>query len=368
MVTGIMLLWLASGEAQAAPPPLLPPGMFLVRAVVIGEEERRSEIRNTLRVEHVYVGEGDVNAKTFFAFSAEMESQRFSGNVIVPRLQLGEEGIWLVKQPNDQLLPEHLYNYAQWPARINPGSPHGPSYQTMYDFAKRVEMIAHRPKRDAVIASLKRSATNRNPYISSWAISRLAVVATKDDHVASFLDQLISVAAVPMQGQIELDNALIDVRGAAWRESEKRFGIFRGWLESQPDANDAGLVATHLQIVSQHPNNIGFTQSNLLRLAKLLAENDRFPLAARAQASIVVMSAARRYDTDQEVFKLAAELVDSDLPEEIRRSVAWVFVHNFDLDEPRRQALRDLRSKTKEKPVLDALDAALARSDKIDSR
>lgn len=347
---------------------LLPARMSLVRAIVVEEDIMPPVVRNKLLVEYLYEGDDRVTGQTFQCESAAEFPQGNWPTLIVPRLAIGERGIWLIEEANHKLYPKGMYNYTRWPARLDPSARGRARYQTIRAFADTVEGVARLRKNSEKISELKRLTTDENPYVSSWAVSRLAVAATDDEDIAIFLDRLVEVAGAPAQGQVELDKALIDVRGAAWRESEQRFALFREWFRGEPSAKDAALVMHRLSVVSQHPNTQGFPQEQLLEMIRLLARNDHFPLSKRENSRSLLMWAAMRYDTDEKVFECAAELVGSDLPEEIRRSVAWVFVHNFDLDEPRRETLRGLRSKTKEKPVLDALEAALARPDKLDSR
>lgn len=339
---------------------LLPGRTALVRAIVIGENNADVDVINLIRIEHVYAGDPGIIGRTFSARSAEQMPEG-NGSVLVPRLRIGEVGIWLVEDGRGELFSKDWYNYMRWPARRVRSRPSAPDYDAIRHFSECVEAAARLDEPGKIIAALKQLATDESPYSSSWAISRLAVAAASEEHIASFMDRLVGNDDVPIQGQVELDKALIAVRGAPWRESKERLDMFRRWLGGQLGPRESSLVVTHLDLAAQHPTNDGFSQAELLKLTRLMVENDHFAVSERARARYVLMWAARRYESDQKVFETAVDLVDSDLPDEIRTKIAWVLVRDVDLNAPRRDVIRGVRKRVEGQSVVGALDDALAR-------
>lgn len=365
MLTAVLSAFLM---ARVAPPDTIsamPPDLFLVRAAVVSAEQEEGQVTilHTLRVEHVYGGAADIRGRTFSAYSAT-EPTPINPYATVPRLEVGEESIWLLSESNQALHAQSWHNYMRWPVRVVHKWQDGPNYQTISEFAERVEATSRQGGDQSLIDALRALAVDKNPYVSSWALSRLLVPATKDELIAQFLDQLTLDDRVPVQGQVELDKVLVKVRGARWRESLKRYQLFTSWLEKPRADRDAYLIVNRLDEVSQHPDTWGFAQDELLGLTAILVENERFALAERKHAGGVLGWAAKRYDDDQPVFDMVCHLVDSPLPEELRREIAWAFLSFRNLDGARRAKIERLRETVKAKSVRDVLDGSISRTRK----
>ena len=86
---------------------------------------------------------------------------------------LSFSGIWLVKDEGEELRPVTIYNYLRWPARELATRESAAVYEKIVALAETVDGISQLSRTDAVMA-LDSRVSNENPYISSWAISRLS--------------------------------------------------------------------------------------------------------------------------------------------------------------------------------------------------
>lgn len=368
LMTGFLLLAAAPAPAGL---PLLPTSTYLIRGKVIDAQQTRGTLtKNKICIDHVYHGPKDLIAQTLVTYSADSLTGNAT-NVVVPSLRVGEIAIWLLVRSSGGLSPEGWYNCVRWPIRETNGLGSAPSYETIEALAETLERVSELSREDQATAALKHLATDANPYISSWAISRLPAVSQGATEVLDFLTGLVNDEHLPIQGQVALDAVLqgqADIEGILierpsprWQNSEARLNLFRRWMAGALSKRDAALVITRLDHTAQHPTLIGFPQDDLMRLVTLLVTNDKFPLAERQRGSTIIMWAARRYDSDDVTFNTAVDLVSSDLTDQLREAVAAVFVNEFVLNEDRRQILTKLRDGESAKSIIRLLDKALAR-------
>lgn len=367
MITIICLIVSVFSDLDEPPLPLLPRGAYLVRATVAEATNMPPAapyyVRNKVVVQHVYGHAGEIKGRAFFANSADDSIRGNRTGLVIPRLRIGEAGIWLVKDAGDELRPVQLYNYFRWPARELQIPEWAALYEAIHAFAETVESISRLPRSD-VVKALENRAADENPYISSWAISRLPEISQRSGDVVDFLNRLVDAAHVSIQGQVEVDRVQTALNGPRWQHSKARLKLFNRWLTGALPEHDARLVVSRLDEVAQHPDTIGFAQEDLLALTELLARNDRFPLNERQRARFVLMWSVRRYDSDQKPFETTADIVASDLPEELRRDVAWLFLKEFALNEERRETLSRLRETASGDSVKSILNKALAAPSK----
>lgn len=340
--------------------PLLPMHMHLVKGMVVDEKPSRAYYVNRIRIDHVYGREKYLVAREFSANSTDHAIQ---GNTrpVVPRLRVGESGIWVVSDSNSDVRSVDLYNYVRWPIRPTARPDGLPSYETIEAFADNIERVSRLSRRDDAVAALERLTMDANPYISSWAISRLSPVSVGSGETIDFLERLVGNTNVPIQGQVELDKAQLGLHGPRWGRSEARFKLFQRWFASGPSERDAHLVVTRLDLITQHADREGFPQDEVLRLVTLLVKNNKFPLSERQRAGTMIASAARRSDNDEKVFETVVELVSSDLTETLRAPLAAMFLREFKIDDARRAVLKKLRDDEKTEAVKALLNKALAR-------
>ncbi|HEX5444287.1 MAG TPA: hypothetical protein VFW87_10680 [Pirellulales bacterium] len=338
MLSVICFLVSVAAESQVSRRAAMPDGIHLVRAAVVEADEAAPHVRNTLLIKHVYGGDTDLNGQRFSAKSADETGQ---GNeyIVIPRLRIGDQGIWLIKTTPEGLRTQNYYNYMRWPA-IELRSPDwAPPYRAVEAFADAVERVSRIDEPNESATVLKNLVIEDNPYISSWAISRLPEVSQASGEVVDFLNRLVDNVDVPVQGQVELDRVQLSLHGPRWQRSKARRGLFDRWFTAAQREREASLVVSRLDEVAQHPETIGFSQEDLLKFVGVLARNEGFPLSERQRIRFVLMWSVRRYDGDQEPFETTADIVASDLPEQVRLDVAWLFLKEFASNEERRKIL-----------------------------
>lgn len=361
--------------APDAPLPLLPvhpyPSTYLVRGTVIGGCESPRYAVNEIRIDHIYHGPESLLRRTFSAISADELPEGSNPYITIPSLRVGETLIAVIYEWNGKLSASQRYAFTPWPVRASGNPDWMPSYDTIKAFAEAVERVSQFTGRDEATMALKRLASDGNPYISSWAIARLPVVSQRSAEVFQFLKHLVADDGVPIQGQVELDRVLlgqddgsiaVEHHDPQWQLSEARLKLFRRWFVGAPSKRDAELVVRRLDAITQHPDEKGFRQNELLELVAMLAKNDRFSLSARQRTASILSWAAKRYEEgDEKVFHTAVELVSGDLPEDVRRRVAEVIETSTAIDDARRSTLTDLLGAEKAESVAATLKQALAR-------
>lgn len=364
MYTAVVVSLIVAAQAQALQ--LLPEGSYLVRGIVTNQGESGPYLVADIQIEHVYNAGDEIVGRHFSANTADEQTPGSVNRVIVPRLRIGESGLWLLQQDSGPLRPRsvYVYNYVAWPVIKGRQTPGGPRFEAVASFAETLERVSQIRGRDVAISELKRLTTDSNPHVSSWAISRVAAAAaTVDDGLVGFLTDLVRNTQIPVQGQVELDRAQVELRRRDWARSDARLKLFLRWFVRGVPNADAYLVAEQLGRAAQHPATAGFTQPDLLLLTTLLAENARFPLSARKCVGSILRSAVRSYDDDRPAFEAALKMLDARFPAEVRRSVALAFVHDLEMDDECRERLTKLRDIETDKSVLQLLSGALARPD-----
>lgn len=368
----ISTLFLCVATAISGTHAVLPAGMHLVEGEVLDIEASNASYVSKVKINRVYgTGEGLVGRE----FSARSADPKFKGNaarLVIPRLRVGERGIWVVRDWYGELHHLDSYNYARWPTREGGGRRGEPPIGAAKRFAEAIARVSKLPTADEAAAALQALTTDANPYISSWAIARLPAVCRDAARASHFLEGLVRDEHVPIQGQVAIDRALlgqedgsilVEHHNRQWQNSQSRLNLFRRWFAgAPPSTRDAALVVSRLDLITQHPDMQGFSQENLLQLVTLLAKNEQFPLSERQRARTIMSWPAERYDDgDEKVFEKAVELVSSDLPEQMRARIAGVFASRVALDEKRRTVLRKLRDAEKSESVEAILKEALAR-------
>lgn len=368
MTISILLLCFAAAKSDMHR--VLPEGMHIVEGVVLDAKASGRSYPSTIRINRAYGPEEDLVGRQFTARSADPQVKGNRAYLVIPRLRVGERGIWVVQDVNGDLRYVDLYNFIRWPVRQVAGRGYSPPAEVAKRFAEAVERVSKLPSADDATAALERLTTDANPYISSWAITRLPATCPDAAGATRFLQRLVGNEHIPIQGQVALDRALLGQKDGSilvehhnreWQYSEARLKLFQRWCNGALSARDAQLVITRLDITAQHPGEKGFRQEELMQLVTLLLNNDKFSLAERQRASTIIMWAASRYETDVGIFKAAVALVSSDLPEQLRAAIAAEFIRGFTLDDTRRKSLQKLRDEETAKSVIAFLDEALAR-------
>lgn len=369
MTNSIFLFCFAAAKADMHR--LLPAGVHIVEGVVLDVKASGRSSPSTIRINRAYGPEDDLVGREFTARTAGPHVIGNVARLVIPRLCVGELGLWVVQEFNGQLRYVDLYNFLRWPVREAGGWRDAPPIELARQFAEAVERVSKQPSAEDATAALKRLTTDTNPYISSWAITRLPAASQDAAGASRFLEGLAGDEHVPIQGQVALDRALLGQDDGSilvahhnrqWQHSETRLKLFRRWFTGMLTKRDARLVVTRLDILTQHPDMKGFRQDDLLRLVKLLAANEKLPLPEREHAAIIMRSAAERYEEgDEKVFETAVELLSSDLPESVRAHIAGVLISRVASDDMRRGAVTKLLDSEKAESVAAVLKEALAR-------
>lgn len=327
----------------------------IVSAQVSSVSSEGSVQKVILVVKDVYFGSADLAGRTFTV----MNRARGSYVLSLPKLKVGEIGIWLVRSENGTITPA-VYEMLKISATVQ--LPAIESNQLKYKeavvWAKAVQQISHaEPKRR--IGLLKQAAVSSEPVVSAWAVETIG--RTKSKGQVAFLERLVENKKLPIRGQVMLDAALAKLKGKKWYLSEARGALLRKWVRSKMGARDAGKVLVRIDVSWQHRTT---STERTLALVKTMVLNEGIPLAVRERCCGVTGSVVIREKDGDKAFKLLVELVQRKKEPRIRIAAAYAIRHSVGADKARLAAIRTVRMKVADQKVRKILGEAIERAEK----
>ncbi|TVQ57384.1 MAG: hypothetical protein EA377_00945 [Phycisphaerales bacterium] len=222
----------------------------VVRAVV--EEQETHVGGRTItqqRIEYVYSGPPGLVGQTFNDISIGPDfrgAKRGARYLILAPLKPGETGIWMLVPWEDTWFREDGRSLkAWWPARPNIDPPHGPDYENIVELAEAMETVCNAETEDERIDLLKGFAMSATSEVSVGAITLLEEIVP--EVLLRFVDQT-NVRELPIRAQILIDNRMMKLQRADWRDSESRQRLIAAWAADviHHDDSDATLILIRL--------------------------------------------------------------------------------------------------------------------------
>ena len=322
----------------------------------------------TMKISHVYCGASTLLGVEFSA-RTEKHAQPFFRRDFLdpPLLKVGETGLWiLVKQPEGNLTPALEMNRAThvWPVRQGIS----PRYDEALDLAQAIEKVASAPSSADQFNLTKSFAKSRRPSLSLWAIETLGWLGTAGwaaEDVVRFLEELTQDQRVPVVGQVAIDNALLALPRAGWKDSPLRLELLERWVTARLSVEDADEMAGQIHLLAQRPTYAGFDIDETLALIGTAIENEGLPLTTRERLLWTVPNTMpvrlRRFKDDEPAFEFLVDVVQHGSVPGLRRNAARCLAAFLETEpERRRGVILELLSATNDEQLAKDLTASLA--------
>jgi hypothetical protein len=272
------------------------------RVVEVGQQQRVQTIPAVVEIVHDYRGPARLVGQRFADFSGGVGTRGTGAN---PRLQVGEEGLWTLKDYPSGLGPNFAQTGLPFSGRAR--KDHSPRYEQTIAVAEAVEKLSKTPaaRQEALGHEY---ALSDIPELSAFAIRALVKARTAD--ADAVVDSLLTNGKLMAASQAILDEALALSRDKAWLTSPQRLDLLHRWVGGKPPIAGSGEVITRLDDAVQHR---GLDLPTYLGLMKIATDN-------------VALSAERRRWVAGHVIHviLHSPRTDRFTPQEKATALAWL--------------------------------------------
>lgn len=308
-----------------------------------------------LAVTHVYCGSERLVGREFTVETMRVGSV---GVLVLPRLKVGEVGIWQVRDDNGSVIAAAYEMQSSEIVQLPAFKSNQVEYREAIAWAKVVRQISiAEPKKQ--IGLLKQAMTNPEPAVSAWAVETIGRMQPKSQ--LAFLERLVDNKKLSIRGQVMLDTVLTKLKDKKWYLSEARAALLRKWVRSKMGLRDVGKVLRRIDMSWQRRE----TDTQMaLELIKTAALNEGIPPAIREQCCLVVARGAMREKDDDKAFKLLIEFIHMRKKPRLRTAAAYAIGHAVGTDKARLAAIRTARMAVKDGKVRKILGEAIEKVEK----
>lgn len=329
--------------------------LILVRAKVTSiDKVTANRSRATLEVVHVYHVSSGRAGLMGRSFRDTQMFENMGGSPAHARFEIGEEGIWVLRDDQDGLRPT---DDDRLPFRYRSRKADSPeNHPRVVALAETVETYAKAKPEDRPVLA-ETLARNGTALVSYWMVGTLA------DTDEPFAGELLAEwrknpAGLPFLGQIALDKVLCARDREArdreeWFSAPERAKLLVGWVsEKRPDLHP-GSVVSRLDSATQEG---ALREDRLLELVRIAASNKDWGLEDRRGA--IGLLARRRKTDPRPTYDWLFDQIKTH-PDVDMRTMAAGVLGGLGFDEKWVRAVEDYLATEKDASIVKALRDAV---------
>jgi hypothetical protein len=235
-----LITYLFGGDVLAADPPL---SKYLVRGKVQSVSEKESVGTVKVEVIGVYSGPaklvGESFEDTYHAWGADIR-----GEAICRKVEVGEEGLWVLWRAKDTLRVGRPPEGSGWPfyRHTLKGDP---GHLECEGVAEAIRKVAQE-KPEKRLALLQQFARDEKRFTTYWAMCAIGQLDSAD--ARKYLDELATKPdpTLPLAAQVALDEVLCRRADGDWSDSQPRTALLRAWVSDKPKDKGSNGVLSRL--------------------------------------------------------------------------------------------------------------------------
>jgi len=332
------------------------PPCYLVRGVIKSVKENSYGTGGTAVVEiaHVYSGPAELSKQTFSDGYRRVSD--FRGTSARVAFEVGEEGIWVLKERNGKL---QLSSQPDWGLGFRSRKVENRErYAAVMRLAESIESLG-KLKTDARVPALKTHMKELTPEVACWAMRALAQSSDVDarKYLAELTERPDRTLSLPVQ--ITLDESLSKSHGAEWYLAKQRFDLLRGWANGKASDSDAGRIIHRFDIAVQRDQLPG---KFAIEFTTTAAENKTWSKEARRNAIHALVWLVNHRVDDEKIFEWYLAYFKGNAEIELRRFAAGCLAHRVRLSPARWKQIEDHLTKETDKEVKATLQEAVKKA------
>jgi hypothetical protein len=324
----------------------------LVRAKVVKIESGTPEagIPATLEISVVYSGDRKLAGKTFTDVYRQQDANGVSAS---SPFELGEEGVWTLKQTEKGLLPSYDWSMP-FAYRSRKADWRHTEIVALAETIGKCDTAKPEERENLLRALVK----DRTPEVSAWAVHAIGDSKTATARV--YLDSLAQKIPpdFPIASQVALDEVLTKTKESDWTKSKVRSTLLESCVSGKPDEYHMNLILRRFDMADQLDQ---LSNKTAIELTRRAAENKEWARRFRLFAVEQVGRIAGRGVNDEPAYTWLFEQVRNNADVEFRRVAAGTLAGYIVIYPGRLKSIEEQLQIEMDKDVIKSLQEAVKK-------